>query len=133
SDEKTVTPDQNLPRIDRIVLYIDDLDRCPEKTVVEVLQAVHLLLAFPLFIVVIGVDSRWLLRSLRHHYAALRGLEEGADLQAFDGATQFSSTPQNYLEKLIQVPFNLLRMYSHGFARLMGDVQPFKREMHAAL
>ncbi len=43
------------PRIDRIVLYIDDLDRCPEKIVFEVLQAVHLLLAFPLFVVVVGV------------------------------------------------------------------------------
>lgn len=36
------------PHIDRIILYIDDLDRCPEKNVVEVLQAVNLLLAFPL-------------------------------------------------------------------------------------
>src|SRR4051794_9487914 len=34
-------------RINRIVLYIDDLDRCPPAKVVEVLQAVHLLLAFP--------------------------------------------------------------------------------------
>jgi hypothetical protein len=38
-------------RINRIVLYIDDLDRCPPNKVVEVLQAVHLLLAFPLFVV----------------------------------------------------------------------------------
>ncbi len=128
ADEGTAKPQDNLPRIDRIILYIDDLDRCPEKTVVEVLQAVHLLLAFPLFIVVIGVDSRWLLRSLRHHYAALRGLEEGADLQAFDGATQFSSTPQNYLEKIIQVPFNLRRMDSHGFQRLMENILPFKHQ-----
>jgi vacuolar-type H+-ATPase subunit H len=131
ADEKAKR-DQNLPRIDRIVLYVDDLDRCPEKTVVEVLQAVHLLLAFPLFIVVIGVDSRWLLRSLRHHYAALRGIEQGADLQTFDGATEFSSTPQNYLEKIIQVPFNLRRMDSGGFHRLMEDILPFKRVSEAA-
>lgn len=61
-----------LPCIDRIVLYIDDLDRCPEERVVEVLQAVHLLLAFKLFVVVVGVDSRWLLRSLEESYATLR-------------------------------------------------------------
>ena len=30
----------------------------------ETLQAVHLLLALPLFVVVVGVDSRWLLRAL---------------------------------------------------------------------
>jgi hypothetical protein len=59
--------DDGFPRIDRIVLYIDDLDRCPEDKVVAVLQAVHLLLAMPLFVVVVGVDSRWLLHSLRQH------------------------------------------------------------------
>jgi hypothetical protein len=44
--------------VDRIILYIDDLDRCPPECVVNVLQAVHLLLATILFIVVVGVDAR---------------------------------------------------------------------------
>ncbi|MDQ3109533.1 MAG: P-loop NTPase fold protein, partial [Bacteroidota bacterium] len=42
--------------IDRIVLYIDDLDRCKTDRVVAVLEAVHLLLAIDLFVVVVGVD-----------------------------------------------------------------------------
>ncbi|WP_269112312.1 P-loop NTPase fold protein, partial [Lentzea aerocolonigenes] len=46
--------------LERIILYVDDLDRCPPRRVVELLQAIHLLLAFPLFVVVVGVDSRWL-------------------------------------------------------------------------
>ena len=37
----------DLAIVNRIVLYIDDLDRCPPRKVVEVLQAIHLLLAFP--------------------------------------------------------------------------------------
>jgi hypothetical protein len=57
-----------LPMIDRIVLYIDDLDRCPSERVVQVLEAIHLLLAFPLFVVVVGVDVRWTSRSLLQHY-----------------------------------------------------------------
>jgi hypothetical protein len=32
--------------VDRIILFIDDLDRCPADKVLEVLQAVHLLLAY---------------------------------------------------------------------------------------
>jgi hypothetical protein len=36
--------------------------------VAEVLQAVHLLLALDLFAVVVGVDPRWLLHSLRDQY-----------------------------------------------------------------
>jgi hypothetical protein len=38
------------------VLYIDDLDRCPPRRVVEVLTAMQLLLALPLFVVVVAVD-----------------------------------------------------------------------------
>ena len=60
-----------LPRIDRIVLYIDDLDRCPPDRVVEVLEAVHLLLAGELFVVVVAVDPRWMLRAIRYHYRDL--------------------------------------------------------------
>ena len=40
----------------RVVLYVDDLDRCPPDTVVEVLEAVQLLVKNPLFIAVIAID-----------------------------------------------------------------------------
>ena len=40
--------------VDRVVLYVDDLDRCRPEDVVRVLQVVHMLLAFELFAVVIG-------------------------------------------------------------------------------
>jgi hypothetical protein len=59
------------PMLDRIVLYIDDLDRCKSARVIEVLEAVHLLLAFPLFAVVVAVDPRWLRKSLVEHYPTL--------------------------------------------------------------
>ncbi|WP_433409856.1 P-loop NTPase fold protein [Saccharomonospora azurea] len=53
------------PPLERIVLYIDDLDRCEPKKVVDVLAAVHLLLALPLFVVVVAVDPRWLHKCLQ--------------------------------------------------------------------
>lgn len=56
---------------ERIVLYIDDLDRCPPRQVVEVIQAIHLLLYFKLFIVVVAVDARWLARSLEREFPDL--------------------------------------------------------------
>ena len=79
----------------RIVLYIDDLDRCPPRKVVEVLEAVHLLLAFELFVVVVAVDSRWLSSALTEQLSALH---EG-------GASSGQATPQDYLEKIFQLPF----------------------------
>ena len=74
------------------MLYIDDLDRCRPTQVVDVLQAVHLLLAFPLFVVVVGVDMRWLERALRLHHKDLLDTEGGAE-------------PRDYLEKIFQIPF----------------------------
>ncbi len=55
---------QGPPPLERIVLYIDDLDRCSPRKVVDVLAAVHLLLALPLFVVVVAVDPRWLRKCL---------------------------------------------------------------------
>lgn len=113
-----------LPHIDRVVLYIDDLDRCPEQRVVEVLQAVHLLLAFELFVVVVGVDSRWLLRSLEEVYPTLKiETDERAGWSAED-VWAWQSTPQNYLEKIFQIPYNLRQMDQDGFQRLVDSILP---------
>ena len=65
------------PPLERIVLYIDDLDRCPPRRVVEVLEAVHLMLALELFVVVVAVDARWLIRSLEYHYRELFSTGDG--------------------------------------------------------
>jgi hypothetical protein len=92
--------ERNPDQINRIVLYIDDLDRCPPRRVAEVLQAVHLLLAFPLFVVVVAVDSRWLSQSLQSHYGALLAPDNG---YAQNGGLRAS--PQDYLEKIFQIPF----------------------------
>jgi hypothetical protein len=94
--------------IDRIVLYIDDLDRCEPDQVVAVLQAVHLLLAMDLFVVVVGVDPRWLLRSLSTRYEALLRLPQEGPADA-PGALR-RATPHDYLEKIFQVPFVLPAM-----------------------
>jgi hypothetical protein len=108
----------------RIVLYIDDLDRCPEERVVEVLQAVHLLLAFPLFVVVVGVDSRWLLRAVQSQYDRLLASERATSQAGVDAddAGRWASTPQNYLEKIFQIPFTLQPMDGTGFGRLLGSL-----------
>lgn len=104
------TPDGAPPRvkikpIDRIVLYVDDLDRCRPAQVVAMLEAVHLLLALDLFVVVVAVDSRWLTRALEVHYSELLGTRkdnERDDLR--------ESTPQNYLEKIFQITYALAPM-----------------------
>jgi phospholipase C len=114
--------DSPLHRVERIILYIDDLDRCPETKVVEVLQAIHLLLAFQLFVVVVGVDSRWLLRSLRLQADVFRGNGLGhEDADQIEYAC-WEATPLGYLEKIFQIPFGLRPMSQSGFSRLLDNL-----------
>ncbi len=110
---------EKIDTIDRIVLYIDDLDRCPPDKVVQVLQAIHLILAFPLFVVVVGVDVRWISRSLAKEYGAMLLEAEPEQEEKNNGImthqhtkTLFHSnaTPFDYLEKVFQLPFQLKNM-----------------------
>ncbi|HET7040267.1 MAG TPA: P-loop NTPase fold protein, partial [Gemmatimonadales bacterium] len=104
--------------IDRIVLYIDDLDRCPEHKVFDVLQAVHLLLAFPLFVVVVGVDPRWLMHSLRSQLGAFRD-QPDQEVEDEEQRVHWHTTPLNYLEKIFQVPFTVRPMDFDGYGNLI--------------
>lgn len=112
-------------RINRIVLYIDDLDRCPPAKVVEILQAVHLLLAFPLFVVVVGVDARWVVRSLDARYRELLrtdATDEGAQkLQEFNEMFGNASA-HDYMEKIFQIPFWIRPMTVDGSRRMVLEL-----------
>jgi hypothetical protein len=112
--------DSGVQPIQRIVLYVDDLDRCPSGRVVQVLEAVHLLLAFELFVVVVGVDPRWLLHSLEEKFPAL---ESGAS-DSTSNPREWITSPQNYLEKIFQIPFSLRNMEPAGFSRLIRRLLP---------
>jgi hypothetical protein len=85
--------DADVRRIDRIVLYIDDLDRCQPRQVVEVLQAVHLLLALDLFTVVVGVDPRWLVKSLNEQYPGILADGTGRSRKGGPGGDGIVSAP----------------------------------------
>ncbi|WP_196805978.1 P-loop NTPase fold protein [Terracoccus sp. 273MFTsu3.1] len=97
-------------KLDRIILYIDDLDRCDPERVADVLDAVHLLLALPLFVVVVGVNPRWLEQSLRERHPVLL-----ADRSA-------STTAADYLEKIFQLTYSLPPMGIEGSADLLAGL-----------
>jgi KAP-like P-loop domain-containing protein len=110
--------DQQMSKLDdprtrqRIILYVDDLDRCTSERVVRVLQAVNLLLSMSLFVVVVAVDPRWLLKSLEEHY----GKPMDGRVRALD-----------YLDKIFHVPFAIRPMNDRAgdyLRSLLPDVEP---------
>ncbi len=102
--------------IDRIVLFVDDLDRCQPEKVVDVLQAVHLLLAYPLFAVVVGVDQRCLKQSLETEF---KGLVTNGKTPKSEG---YQATSLDYLEKIFHIPFHLPTMGETGFSTLIENL-----------
>jgi hypothetical protein len=109
-------------KIDRIILYIDDLDRCNEDIVVRVLEAIHLLLAFPLFIVIVGVDQRWVHKALNLKYKKFFKVKTPAD-DKVQPTTSF-----DYLEKIFQIPFALTQISLTGKNNLIKHQLTLKIE-----
>jgi len=97
-------------RINRIVLYIDDLDRCSPDTVFAVLEALHLFLSLPHFVIVVGVDPRSL-------GAAVRKLRPEL-FRPFDRAF----LPDEYVEKIFQVSYTLPCITADGGRRILRDI-----------
>lgn len=128
--ESHTAPSGQLRPVDRVVLYIDDLDRCRPEDVVRVLQVVHMLLAFELFVVVVAVDSRWVEESLKHNYAWLSAPSHHRNPLAQPPDESISSpdeshalgTPQDYLEKIFQISFRLVPLTSASAAEFMRSL-----------
>ena len=73
----------------RIVFFIDDLDRCMPPQTLAVLEALKLYLNFKGCVFFLGVDRLVLERSIRQHYKDLEVSEV------------------SYLDKIVQLPFNI--------------------------
>ena len=83
----------NETKIKRLVVLIDDLDRCMPDTIIETLEAIKLFLFVPHTAFVLGADERLVRYAVRRRFPELPGekVEVGRD----------------YLEKLIQFPIRV--------------------------
>lgn len=77
----------------KIVIIIDDLDRCFPDSAIKLLEGIKLALAQPGFIFILGVARNIIEGYLEHRYKDEFGLEN------FQGSS--------YLDKIVQLPFYL--------------------------
>ena len=89
----------------RLVVFIDDLDRCLPDKAIEVLEAIKLFLDIPGCIFVLGVDQNVVKRGIELKYQEL----ENSNRLKIPG--EANSQPmidgEHYLEKIIQLPFRI--------------------------
>lgn len=75
----------------KLVILIDDLDRCFPDMAIKLLESIKLVLAQPGFIFILGVSRPVIEGYLRHRY------EKEYGLVGFEG--------RSYLDKMVQLPF----------------------------
>jgi hypothetical protein len=90
---------ENLPH--RVIVYIDDLDIAPPRDIVEVLEAIHFLLGFQLFCVVVLADPVVLIGAVSAWFPAV---DTSANHDALDDERSA------YLRKLLQLMLWLPRL-----------------------
>lgn len=81
-----------------VIVYVDDLDRCAPKRIIECLEAVKLFVNVKNTAFVIGADERIIEYAISQHYPIQMKKED------------ISSPFSDYLEKLIQLPYKLPRL-----------------------
>lgn len=81
--------------IDRLVILVDDLDRCLPDTAIATMEAMKLFLFMPNTAFIIAADETMIEYSVRRHFP---NLSEEVGGMAYT---------RNYLEKLIQIPFRI--------------------------
>lgn len=91
--------------VSRIVVFVDDLDRCLPTSALTMLESMKLFFDMPGFVFVVGLDERAVEAAVRTKFATL---PSGSDRQI----------EREYLKKIFQVPYTLPTMAP----RQLGDL-----------
>lgn len=84
-----------LEHVRRVVVLVDDLDRCLPGTVIETLEAIRLFLAVPGMSFVLAADEERVAEAIRTAYPGRSGVGDGADVTVEEPA-------KLYLHKIVQ-------------------------------
>lgn len=102
----------------RLVVFVDDLDRCLPEKAVEVLEAIKLFVDVPGCVFVLGLDQDVIARGIEIKYrefGLLAGSAEGDRQRLVIDGTR-------YLEKIIQLPFQIPPIASEDMAAFVGGL-----------
>src|SRR5262245_12487589 len=119
----------------RIVVFIDDLDRCLPGSALEVLESMKLFFDLPGFVFVVGLDQAVIERSIEFKYGQggqrlLIWPRAGTDGNGTTSASEpeGSLEPQSpisggdYIKKIFQVPFSLPPIARADLRRFFTDI-----------
>lgn len=114
----------------KIVVFIDDLDRCLPEKAVELLEGIKVLLDLPGFVFVIGIAPRVIEQGIRVRYRELYANDK----------ERVPFLEQDYLDKIIQFPLTLpppdikrLKSMLTNYLENLEEVKPYLESIQKAL
>jgi GTPase SAR1 family protein len=91
--------------IKKLVILIDDLDRCLPDRIIDNLEAVRLFLNVKNTAFIIGADPRIVRHAIEYRYKSIN-----SDYGEVDNENKNDRIINDYLEKLIQIPYSLPKL-----------------------
>ncbi len=109
----------------RLVVFIDDLDRCLPEKAVQVLEGIKLFLGAKNTVFVLGVDLPVLAKGIEIYYA-----QQGFEDSQKEGAGAVMVNGMRYLEKIVQFPFHIppVEMQDMAGSKLVNDLCASKED-----
>ncbi len=84
---------------ERLLVVVDDLDRCKPGYITETLDAIRLVMNLNKVVVIVAIDDRIAFQAVANHYKGL----------ASDARRSKEEIARDYLGKIIQLPINLYK------------------------
>ena len=100
----------------KLVVFVDDLDRCVPEKAIGVLEAIKLFLDVPGCVFVLGLDRAVIARGIELKYRELGWVEESEERK------RFIIEGTRYLEKIIQLPFQIPPIEREDMSTFVGGL-----------
>lgn len=131
----------------RVVVFVDDLDRCLPENALDVLESMKLFFDLPGFVFVVGLDEDVVERAIRTKFASLDDFAQTrkAGHPEFAASQASQRLAREYVKKIFQLPYSLPTMlpqqldellesmyrtadtYGREFSELRVQIQPYLR------
>lgn len=107
--------------VDRIVVFVDDLDRCLPGNALEVLESIKLFFDLDGFIFVVGLDKSVIDRAITAKFTPVPPADGGEPAPA-PGDPVSSRLGEEYAKKIFQVPYTLPAMLPRQLDELLRSM-----------
>jgi formylglycine-generating enzyme required for sulfatase activity/energy-coupling factor transporter ATP-binding protein EcfA2 len=102
----------------RLIVFVDDLDRCLPEKAVEVLEAIKLFLEVKGVVFVLGMDQTVIRQGIEARYAAAFHRREDGE------RAELPIQGDSYLQKIVQIPFHLPALAMEDVADFINELNP---------